>query len=480
MSITEDLGPLIIDELPRRKPAATSKDSIARFAKACASVGIGAREALATIIGVTLILVLLAPRVRWLVPVGAPGSTVPNWIMGPLAPLAGSQIPFGKALALGLFAVMAMAWIVVVADADSLPFRAVVWGIGIVYALLLIAPPLLSTDVFTYLSAGRLEMLHGVNPYLHGPVVRPQDPVFAWTGLIWCDTPTVYGPLFSLLSAGLAGFGLAFGLWALKLIAVAAAAACAALTWSIAKQLDRPPVPATLFVALNPVLLAHAIGGAHNDLLMLATVLVAVKLCISAKPAKAGAAVAVAVAIKATAGLVLPFLIIGARGYAERGGRLVALGFAAAGAIVGGIGIWIYGLSWLAIPITVSRGPARHVGELNSVPGFLAGYLRLGAIGPVTSALLVAAAVVSIGLSIRFALKGGDRWLAAAAFAVVSTLAFSTQLHAWYILLCLPLAALSNDPRARKAAIAITIAVLVLIPSVRALLPIGGTWPYGG
>ena len=480
MSITEDIGPITLDEIPRRKPAQHSTDSIARFTNACASVGIGAREALASIVGVTLILVLIAPRVRWLVPIGAPGSTVPSWIMGPLAPLAGSQLAFGKAIALALFAVMTMAWVVAVADADSLPTRAAVWGIGITYALLLIAPPLLSTDVFTYLSAGRLEMLHGVNPYLHGPVVRPQDPVFAWTGLIWCDTPTVYGPLFSLLSAGLAGFGLAFGLWALKLIAVVAAAACAALTWSIAKQLNRPPLAATLFVALNPVVLAHAIGGAHNDLLMLATVLFAVKLCISAKPVKAGAALAVAVAIKATAGLVLPFLIIGARGYAERGGRLVALGFVAAGAIVGGIGIWIYGLSWLAIPITVSRGPSRHLGELDSVPGFIAGYLRLGSIGPVTSALLVAAALVAIGLSVRFALKGGDRWLAAAAFAVVSTLAFSTQLHAWYILLCLPLAALSIDPRARKAAIAITVAMLVLIPSVRGLVPIGGSWPYGG
>ena len=473
MSITEDLGSggSALKTAVGRRP---------RIVSVLADRGFGSREALAALVALIALLVLAAPAVRWLVPIGAPGSRLPDWIVGPLSPLAGNRLPGGPPVGWAILLLVTLCWLVVMSDCESLALKPVVWSIGIVYGLLLIAPPLLSTDVFTYLSAGRLQVLHGVNPYLHGPVVRPQDPVFAWTGLVWCDTPTVYGPVFSLLSAGLAGFGLAFGLWAMKLIAVLSAAACAALVWSIAKRLNRPAMTAMLFVALNPVLLAHGIGGAHNDLLMLAVVLLAVRLVIDAKPVHAGAVLAGAMAIKPTAGLVLPFLIIGAREYSIRGGRRCAAGFAAAGGALAALGFAIYGATWLAVPITISRGPARQVGVLESIPGMFAGYLRLGTIGPVASGVLVFAAVVAIILAGRFALRGEGRWVTATAVGVMTTLAFATQLHAWYILLALPFAALSPDARVRKAAIALTITVLLVIPAIRGILPIGVTWPYKG
>lgn len=474
MSITEDLGG---PGTGRLKSRAHTRP---RIAEALAERGFGSREALAAQVALVGLLVLAAPAVRWLVPIGAPGSRLPDWIVGPLSPLAGNRLPGGPPVGWAILLLITLSWLIVLTDCESLALKPVMWSIGIIYGLLLIAPPLLSTDVFTYLSAGRLQVLHGVNPYLHGPVVRPQDPVFAWTGLVWCDTPTVYGPAFSLLSAGLAGFGLAFGLWSMKLIAALSAVACAALVWSIAKRLGRPAMTAMIFVALNPVLLAHGIGGAHNDLMMLAAVLFAVRLVIDAKPVHAGAVLAGAMAIKPTAGLVLPFLIIGAREYALRGGRRCAAGFAGAGAVLAGIGFAIYGFSWLAVPITISRGPARQVGVLESIPGMFAGYLRLGTIGPVASAVLVSAAVVAIALAVRFALAREGRWITAAAIGVMTTLAFATQLHAWYILLALPFAALSPDARVRKAAVAMTVTVLLVIPAIRGILPIGVTWPYKG
>jgi alpha-1,6-mannosyltransferase len=357
--------------------------------------------------------------------------------------------------------------------------RPVLWAIGLIYAMLLIAPPLLSTDVFTYLSAGRLEVLHGINPYLHGPVVKPEDPVFGWTGLVWCDTPTVYGPVFSLFSAALANSSLAFGLWTLKAVAALSAVACAALTWSIAKAIDRPAIPAMLFVALNPVLLIHGIGGGHNDLLMLAAVLLAVRLAVGSRPAAAGGVLAAAVAIKATAGLVLPFLVIGAGRHVERGSRRAAAGFAAVFVTIGAVGTLIYGFSWLRIPSTIANGVTRNAGELSSIPGMIFGYGRLGELGAPARIVLGVAGLICLILAVRFALKGGERWISGAGFAILAAMVFTSQLHPWYIVLVLPFAALSDDRRVKGGAIALTIAVLLAIPLIRHLSPIGYAWPYG-
>ena len=450
---------------------------------ALADRGIGAKQGLISVVALTGVVAIAAPHVRWLVPIGAPGSSLPGWILGPLASLASRSplgSPWGPLLAWVMLLLLTLSWLLVLTGAEELSMKTLIWAITSVYLILLLAPPLLSTDVFTYLSAGRLQILHGVNPYLHGPVVQPQDPVFAWTGLVWCDTPTVYGPLFSYLSAGLAGFGLAVGLWTMKFIAAVAAAACAWLTWSIAKELGRPPKMAMLFVALNPVLLVHGVGGGHNDLLMLVAVLAAVRLVLASRPGQAGAAVAVAVAIKATAGLALPFVLIGSRRHAERGSRRAAIGFGIAAMILGVIGTISYGLSWLAIPITVSKGPSRHVGELESFPGMFSGYLHLGTLGTPARIVLGVSAVAVVLLALRYALKGGDNWIGATAISVAGALSLSTQLHAWYIVLALPFAALSDDRRVRRMAIALTVAVLLVTPAIRGMLPIGADWPYTG
>lgn len=443
-----------------------------------AARGYGAREALASLVALVAMLVFVAPGLRSLVPIGAPGSTLPAWLLGVFAPLADTQLPLALPLACVIIGLIALAWLVILRDAESLPLKPVVWSLAVVYLLLLLAPPLLSTDVFTYLSSGRLQVLHSVNPYLNGPVVRPQDPVFGWTGLLWCDTPTVYGPIFTLLSAALANFSLAVGLWSLKLVGALSAAACASLTWMIAKQIGRPPMTAMLFVALNPVFLIHGIGGGHNDLLMLAGVLFAVWLTVIARPAAGGAALATAVSIKATAGLVLPFVIIGAGRFSDRGARRSAAGFAGGALLIGTVATLIYGFSWLRIPGTISRASARNVQEMSSIPGMLVSYSGLGTIGSAGRVVLAAAALACFVLAIRHALKGGQRWITGAGVVVVTSLALSIQLHPWYIVLSLPFAALSDSRRLRVGVIVLTFIALILMPSVRYLAPVGLDWPY--
>ena len=70
------------------------------------------------------------------------------------------------------------------------------WGaIAVLVAVFVLAPPLLSQDVFSYISYARLGALHGLNPYVHVPAERPPTR----PSLVgWRDTVSAYGPLFTL------------------------------------------------------------------------------------------------------------------------------------------------------------------------------------------------------------------------------------------------------------------------------------------
>ena len=103
-----------------------------------------------------------------------------------------------------------------------------------------------------------------------------------------------------------------------------------ALVWLCARRLGRDPRLPALAVGLNPLVLVHVVGGAHNDALTVLLWMGGVAALIAARPpreALAGAAAAASGAVKASAGLVAPFMLIGARR------RWALLGGAAAAAL---------------------------------------------------------------------------------------------------------------------------------------------------
>ncbi len=85
----------------------------------------------------------------------------------------------------------------------------------------------------------------------------------------WPFQHSPYGPLFTLASYVLVPLGLAGGLWAFKAIAVLSSLAAVALVARAAGRLGHSRNWALAFVGLNPVLLVLAVGGAHNDTLLL-------------------------------------------------------------------------------------------------------------------------------------------------------------------------------------------------------------------
>src|ERR1700744_3533397 len=145
-----------------------------------------------------------APRPPSLPP--PPLRPLPAWLAGPLA---------GAGLKLGVFALIA-AFIAMFASyaaatrlAAKLSRRTVLIAILAPHAIVLLAPPLFSSDVFSYAAYGRMGALYDVSPYLHGPSAIPLHGLHLLISAQWLTTPSAYGPLFTALSYLLLPRGLA-------------------------------------------------------------------------------------------------------------------------------------------------------------------------------------------------------------------------------------------------------------------------------
>ena len=151
--------------------------------------------------------------------------------------------------------------------ASALGARTVLGAIVVLHLIALLAPPLLTTDVFSYVPYGRLGALHGIDPYVAAPIRVPHDAIYPWVG--WRHARSAYGPLFTVLTYPLAGIGVAPAVWSLKLVAALSSLGCVALVWRTAVVRRIDPVRAAALVGAHPVLLIWVVGGAHNDLLMM-------------------------------------------------------------------------------------------------------------------------------------------------------------------------------------------------------------------
>ena len=159
---------------------------------------------------------------------------------------------------------------VAVRAADQLSARAVLTAIAALNAVVLLAPPLLSTDVISYQINARMGALYGFNPYLHGPHAIALDPLYPYIGSKWVSTPTTYGPVFTALSYLLTPLSIAASALTYKAIAVVSSLGCVALVWNAARLRGVNPTRAVALFGLNPLIVVYGVGGAHNDLLMLA------------------------------------------------------------------------------------------------------------------------------------------------------------------------------------------------------------------
>ena len=505
-----------------------------------AGAAVGA-AALAAVVGLALVLVLVAAdRPSSLSPF-TQQDFFPSWMAGPLGGLLPSLTRDGLTLdrlASAVIGGMFVAYVLAVVYAPRLRAR---WGIAAIVAvnvLFVLAPPLFSSDIFNYLNYGRMGAVHGLNPYVVLPALEPHsDPTFAlsnWHGLL-----SPYGELFTLLTYALVPLGVQASFWIIKVIIALASLAMLALVWRCAELLGRPPLPATLFVGLNPLVLVWGLGADHNDALMMLFVVVSIylalrseqrrgevrpaagpephgagaaRLRLPARPrlrlraggirftaatavagagpaatlsapalvvpplqppaaaasgvaaqaeagpdaraarrlaAASGAAIVVAIAIKASAGVLLPVILLS-------GQRRAKLAGAAGAAVVLGV------VSYLAFGTNL---PDLSTQSSLVTPPALANLLGLAlGLGGENAGLHTALTVVlvlAVAVAAIVTLRWPERWLAAAfgcVFVLLATLSWSA---AWYVLWLLPFAALLPGRGPRLAALALSAYLLV-------------------
>ncbi len=342
------------------------------------------------------------------------------------------------------------------------------WAIALTVALQLIVfvgPILISTDVFSYIAYARMGVLHGVNPYLHGPQAIVGDPIYHYVGTDWKEVATAYGPLYTLLSYPLAPLGIVGALWGMKLEALLASAGTLALTWRCARMRGFDPKFALIAVGVNPLWVIYGLGGAHNDLIMTLLMMGAVALTIAtdlgsasgghgsskqqsprAHEMYAGAAIVGAMLIKATGIVLLPFILLSRR-------RLAPLvGGAVAGVAAALLAYVVFGIHGVDIVSALNRDAA-FVGT-DSFPTEIAHLFGKPGVFPIDHDLLKAGLVLIV-LHLMWRTWRGYDWVAASAWTLLAIAVTSTWLLAWYTLWSLPLAAVSRDRRVLIATFAV-------------------------
>ncbi len=387
----------------------------------------------------------------------------PGWMAGPLR---GLQIGIDSSRFQTFTLLMCGGYVAVLIGARALPWLALGTTIVVAHVILLLGPPLISQDVFGYLGFARLGALHGLDPYTHFAFQASNDPIYEFLG--WPFQHSPYGPLFTLSSYATAPLGLAGGLWALKGIAVLASLGAIALTAYAAKSMGRSPRAAAALVGLNPVLLELAVGGDHNDTLILLALAGALALSAGSAPRwrAAAAALVAGVGVKITAGLALPFLLLAPRSWRER--LRVTAGAAASMAVllvVALVGFGSHALGFIGVVGEQQRLVATH-----SIPAETAHLFGLK--GPPTwwSHAYVGLFVIAFCYAIWRTARGAD-WRTAAGWSTLALLVCTAWLLPWYAIWVLPLTALSRDRRLYVATLVFcAYAVLIHLPLANPLL----------
>ncbi len=410
----------------------------------------------------------------------------PAWLAGPLRNL-GFSLSDNSFQTLTL--IMAGSYLLVLLATRALPMWAIAFAIVAAHIILLLGPPLISQDVFGYLGFARLGALHGLDPYTNFPVRIFTDPVYPFLG--WPFQHSPYGPLFTLGTYAIAPLGVAGGLWALKAVAVLSSLGAVALVGRAAARMGHSPRWAVAFLGLNPILLELAVGGAHNDTLVM--LLLSLALALTATTATAASSLrptsktdpeippnaappphynlasasrVAAVAVKASAGLVLPYLILAP---ANGRVRLRALG-AALLSVAGLAALAAIGFGSHAFGFLSALREQQQLVAVHSIPAETARLVGLKGTPTwwrnVFLGLFLAVLLFTLWRTWR-----GAEWRAQAGWATLALLLSTAWLLPWYAIWALPLAAVSANRRLRAATLIFcAYALLIHLPLAKPLL----------
>jgi alpha-1,6-mannosyltransferase len=352
---------------------------------------------------------------------------------------------------------------------------------------LAVAPPLFSRDVYSYL-AQSATLARGLDPYVLGPAeaLGVDDPLTRSIPTIWRDTPAPYGPLFLLMGRGitaLSGNDVVLGLFEHRVLALAG---LGLIVWALprlARRCGLDPGLALWLGAANPLVLFHLVSGIHNEALMIGLLLAGMEIglrtgdrLLDPHLVAGGLLIVAASAVKLPALLALGFL--GMEWARRRGGRIGHVASAAG----------VLGLLTLLVYVPLSVGTGVGIGWLQTldVPslirswmsvstdfGLLAGQVGIIAgLGDHTDATLgvaraigLAASAVVLGLLLLAVLRGRLDPITGMGAGLGAVVLLGPIVHPWYLLwAAIPLAATRGLPRYRRAALAASAVLALLVP----------------
>nr|WP_272937717.1 polyprenol phosphomannose-dependent alpha 1,6 mannosyltransferase MptB [Mycolicibacter senuensis] len=368
---------------------------------------------------------------------------------------------------------------------------------------LLVAPPMYSKDVYSYLAQSQISRL-GLDPYRVGPApALGLDHVFTLSvPSLWRETPAPYGPLFLWIGRGISALTGENIVTAVLCHRVVVLVGVGMIVWAVPRLAARcgvAEVSALWLGAANPLLLMHLVAGIHNEALMLGLMLTGTEFALrgitAAKPllpsrwrrpqdwAPLAELLTGAVLIAMSSQVKLPSLL--ALGFVAMalgwrwGGDLRAFLLAGLGtsvlaaAVMGligwasGLGFgWVYTLgtanvvrSWMSPPTLIALGTGQ-VGTL----------LGLGDHTTAVLSLTRGIGVLIIGVMVIWLLlvvfQGRLHPVGGLGVALGITVLLFPVVQPWYLLWAIiPLAAWATRPSFRIAVIAVTLVVGIFGPT---------------
>jgi alpha-1,6-mannosyltransferase len=367
---------------------------------------------------------------------------------------------------------------------------------------LLIAPPMYSKDVYSYLAQSQIS-LNGLDPYRVGPASGlGLSHVFTLSvPTLWRETPAPYGPLFLWIGRGisaLTGENIVAAVLCHRIVVLIGVGLIVWATPRLARRCGVAEVSALWLGAANPLLIMHLVAGVHNEALMLGLMLAGAEFALRGVDAPRlmptswrpgpdweplGMLIAGCILITLSSQVKLPSLL--ALGFVTMalayryGGNLRALLLAGGGmaalslavmAIVGwasGLGFgWVYTLgtanvvrSWLSPPTLLALGTGQ-VGILLGLGDHTTAVLALTRfIGVLIITVMVAWLLVAV-------FRGRLHPIGGLGVALGICVLLFPVVQPWYLLWAIiPLAAWATRPGFREAVIVITLVVGIFGPT---------------